>query len=173
MPQFMMPGKEAPEFADLDQFTQGYVEAMFWTESCHGDDFTMARWHDADTQEEIADGSADGNIPSDAGFTDLHPDAIADIIADCVAFQKAAAAPLAIAYAGDYSADQAGHDFWLTRNGHGTGFWDRDALNGDGVAGVDGTLGRQLTAFAKEAGEPQVWFADHVQYGSEPFVYHS
>mgnify|MGYP000679953472 FL=1 len=20
---------------------------------------------------------------------------------------------------------QAGHDFWLTRNGHGTGFWDR------------------------------------------------
>ena len=24
-----------------------------------------------------------------------------------------------------YSAeDLAGHDFWLTRNGHGTGFWD-------------------------------------------------
>ena len=21
---------------------------------------------------------------------------------------------------------QAGHDFWLTRNGHGAGFWDRD-----------------------------------------------
>lgn len=21
---------------------------------------------------------------------------------------------------------QAGHDFWLTRQGHGTGFWDRD-----------------------------------------------
>ena len=21
---------------------------------------------------------------------------------------------------------QAGHDFWLTRNGHGDGFWDRD-----------------------------------------------
>lgn len=21
---------------------------------------------------------------------------------------------------------QAGHDLWLTRNGHGTGFWDRD-----------------------------------------------
>lgn len=21
--------------------------------------------------------------------------------------------------------EQAGHDFWLTRNGHGTGFWDR------------------------------------------------
>lgn len=22
--------------------------------------------------------------------------------------------------------DQIGHDFWLTRNGHGVGFWDRD-----------------------------------------------
>lgn len=22
--------------------------------------------------------------------------------------------------------DQAGHDFWLTRNGHGAGFWDGD-----------------------------------------------
>lgn len=22
--------------------------------------------------------------------------------------------------------EYAGHDFWLTRNGHGTGFWDRD-----------------------------------------------
>jgi len=22
--------------------------------------------------------------------------------------------------------EQIGHDFWLTRNGHGSGFWDRD-----------------------------------------------
>ncbi len=25
-----------------------------------------------------------------------------------------------------YKVSQAGHDFWLTRNGHGSGFWDRD-----------------------------------------------
>jgi len=24
-----------------------------------------------------------------------------------------------------YTIEQAGHDFWLTRNGHGAGFWDR------------------------------------------------
>jgi hypothetical protein len=24
-----------------------------------------------------------------------------------------------------YTIDQAGHDLWLTRNGHGAGFWDR------------------------------------------------
>ena len=26
--------------------------------------------------------------------------------------------------------EQAGHDFWLTRNGHGAGFWDRGDLYG-------------------------------------------
>lgn len=25
-----------------------------------------------------------------------------------------------------YAAGQLGHDLWLTRNGHGVGFWDRD-----------------------------------------------
>lgn len=27
-----------------------------------------------------------------------------------------------------YTADRLGHDLWLTRNGHGAGFWDRDEL---------------------------------------------
>lgn len=26
---------------------------------------------------------------------------------------------------------QFGHDFWLTRNGHGSGFWDREEIWGD------------------------------------------
>ena len=28
----------------------------------------------------------------------------------------------------DYPAEQVGHDLWLTRNGHGAGFWDRIEL---------------------------------------------
>lgn len=56
-----------------------------------------------------------------------------------------------------YDAERFGHDFWLTRNGHGTGFWDRDelavptanpaalALDRDGVAyPVAPELGRAL-----------------------------
>ena len=35
----------------------------------------------------------------------------------------------------DWSDEQIGHDFWLTRNGHGAGFWDRDL----------GEVGEQLT----------------------------
>lgn len=34
--------------------------------------------------------------------------------------------------------DYAGHDFWLTRNSHGAGFWDR--------AGVDEEVGQHLSA---------------------------
>jgi hypothetical protein len=30
-------------------------------------------------------------------------------------------------YLSDDAIEQAGHDFWLSRNGHGTGFWDRDS----------------------------------------------
>lgn len=50
--------------------------------------------------------------------------------ADCAEF-IAACGPLfyqAINCDG-YSAQQFGHDFWLTRCGHGVGFWDRDALS--------------------------------------------
>lgn len=30
----------------------------------------------------------------------------------------------------DKRPDQVGHDFWLTRNGHGAGFWDRPEVYG-------------------------------------------
>ena len=30
----------------------------------------------------------------------------------------------------DYPAAQVGHDLWLTRNGHGAGFWDRPEVYG-------------------------------------------
>lgn len=42
-----------------------------------------------------------------------------------------------------FDASRAGHDFWLTRNGHGAGFWD-------GVYPDD--IGRALTAAAKAYG---------------------
>jgi hypothetical protein len=31
-----------------------------------------------------------------------------------------------VIYLAEFSANGAGHDFWLTRNGHGAGFWDRN-----------------------------------------------
>lgn len=45
---------------------------------------------------------------------------------------------------GIYSIEQAGHDFWLTRNGHGAGFWDR---------GLRKDIGEKLTIAAESMGE--------------------
>jgi len=47
--------------------------------------------------------------------------------------------------------EQVGHDFWLTRNGHGAGFWDGD---------YEKELGDKLTAIAKEFPEINIYVGD-------------
>lgn len=93
--------RDASEKAGTDDFTRGYIECLYFT----------------DTGE-------DDQPASDAP---LSADALASIIEDCEAFKAIAALPLAHAYAHfpEYDAAQAGRDFWFTRNGHGVGFWDR------------------------------------------------
>lgn len=46
---------------------------------------------------------------------------------------------------------QIGHDLWLTRNGSGTGFWDREDVYGE-------ALSRILSAMAKAMGGHDVTF---------------
>lgn len=53
---------------------------------------------------------------------------------------------------GGWSDAQAGHDFWLTRNGHGAGFWDRSEL--------DEEIGKQLTDASKKFGEVDLYVGD-------------
>ena len=49
-----------------------------------------------------------------------------------------------------YNAASAMHDFALTRNGHGAGFWDRGL----------GAIGEELTAIAKGFGSHEVYLGD-------------
>lgn len=49
-----------------------------------------------------------------------------------------------------HSWTQVGIDFWLTRNGHGAGFWDRGA----------GEVGEQLTEASKAYGESHLYVSD-------------
>lgn len=46
-----------------------------------------------------------------------------------------------------WTPEQVGHDLWLTRNGHGTGFWDRGK----------GEAGKALSDIAKTFGPAYVW----------------
>lgn len=41
----------------------------------------------------------------------------------------------------DWTDEQIGHDFWLTRNGHGSGFWDRGLPYGDELSAIAKTYG--------------------------------
>jgi hypothetical protein len=49
-----------------------------------------------------------------------------------------------------WSDEQLGHDFWLTRNRHGAGFWDRS----------QGGPGDKLTALAHSYGESNLYVGD-------------
>lgn len=103
----------ATYFADADPFVQGCITGMFFCE-----------------QENLENPTLDQL--SDAFWT--------KITNDCRLFQRSAAKLLAQAYADphnsrdSYCAEQAGRDFWYTRNHHGTGFWDRNlGIVGDGL----------------------------------------
>ena len=40
-----------------------------------------------------------------------------------------------------WTAEQIGHNLWLDRNGHGTGFWDRDLPNGNELSNIAKEMG--------------------------------
>lgn len=93
------------EWRDLDSFTQGYIEAAFFTSS-----------------------DENGNA-LEQGFAVLAPETLAVMTADCAKFCEGSAWLRAVNAAKYYEfpgEEQAGHDFWFTRNGHGCGFWDGD-----------------------------------------------
>lgn len=92
---------------NVEEFIHGYVEALLAT-------------------------SDEGDSPMSKHFSvdDLSPDAVDRIQADCRSFLHMAGPYLTPekyvgASVGSLEA-HAGHDFWLTRCGHGAGFWDGD-----------------------------------------------
>jgi hypothetical protein len=114
----------APADDEPDAFVWAYIEAMLWAST-----------------------DGDGN-PLDDEFSaaDVAPEALASIIADCRAF-RAAAGSLLDRYG---TTEQGGHDFFLTRCHHGTGFWDRGY----------GEAGERLTDFAHSFGEVYPYAGD-------------
>jgi hypothetical protein len=123
----------------LDSFVKGYIVAALWS-----------------TNDES---TPSGGNPLDAnyGIEDVSDELLEKMVADCDKFRAENADDLKQAYErynviyGTDGESYAGHDFWLTRNGHGCGFWDRDELEADG-------LGERLTDAAQQFGE--CWIYD-------------
>ena len=86
----------------LDPFIRQYIETALWSS------------HDE------SDKSGDESMDTNYGIEDVAQETLQKMADDCRSFQEENAK-----YLRDYPDEQAGHDFWLTRNGHGAGFWDR------------------------------------------------
>ena len=119
----------------MNPFAQSYTEAAIWSSI------------------------DDEGEPLDRNYSpeDMAPETIARIIADCATFEAdnhtLFTEENCLRYGPDCTTptERAGHDFWLTRNGHGAGFWDGDWK--EPAASV-------LTAAAKKFGELDLYVGD-------------
>jgi len=97
----------------MDEFTRAYIEAALWSSNDESDE--------------------SGGEPMDRNYdqSDIDADTLAEMVTDCERFQRENIEHIAwdnlAHFPHRYSThERAGHDFWLTRNGHGAGFWDGD-----------------------------------------------
>lgn len=129
---------------DIESFLHHYIVAALWSTNDESDE--------------------SGEEPFDANYdeSDLAPETLEAMRKDCIAFLEAAQGLIndktclrSNQWLGDgvYSAlDLAGHDFWLTRCGHGVGFWEDDRW--------EESAGKKLDALSKEAGEVWLYLGD-------------
>lgn len=114
------------QFSDLPNFTQAYIQCALWSST--------------DEQGE----------PLDRRFgpEDLAPETAGRMIDDCASFQADNQDDLR---SSGLSSERAGHDFWLNRNGHGSGFWDEGP----------GPVFRRLSDAAKVWGSFDLYVGDN------------
>jgi len=99
-----------------DAFLMAYVECMLWS----------------------SQSDCESSVTDEHSFMDLSDEANKQVVDDCNDFQESFGELMV-----GLDASQCGHDFWLTRNGHGAGFWDRGY----------GEVGKKLTEASKAYGE--------------------
>lgn len=111
----------------MNKITQAYLECALWSS----------------TQD-------DGSPFDDSyGIEDFHPDSVKKADEEISDFLSSLESEN-IQWREELSEEQFGHDFWLTRNRHGAGFWDRGL----------GELGEMLTKWAHSYGSSDVYLGD-------------
>lgn len=122
---------------ELDEFTSAYIQAALWSTN------------------DGADESGGDYLDQNYGPDHLSPETLDRFKADCAKFQALYGHLLTRANRrrrDDISPEAlGGHDFWLTREGHGSGFWDGD---------WEKNVGETLTAAAKSFGELELEVGD-------------
>lgn len=83
-----------------------------------------ALWSSHDNSDDSGGDPLDDNYDS----TDFSDEAFIESVSDCESFRDCQADLL-----GDVEPSTAGHNFWLSRNGHGAGFFDSGCEHADAL----------------------------------------
>ena len=116
---------------EIEEAVGGYIDCALWSSST---------------------GTEGGPEYFDELDADLSEESKHEMRVDCEDFIKSNSEDIALflALSLDHTPRQVGVDFWLTRNGHGAGFWDRGA----------GDVGRRLSEASKAYGSSDVYVGD-------------
>jgi hypothetical protein len=117
----------------LERFVNAYVACALWSST--------------DQTNEQGGESLDRNYDA----RDIAPVTMLRIVKECLEFSILCEDDIAQWDGKGTAEEQAGHDFWLTRNGHGAGFWDGDWPEG---------AGQRLTDASKCYGEINLYADD-------------
>lgn len=112
---------------DVERFLRAYIECALWSTNDESDE--------------------SGGEPFDRNYgpEDLHEETLKGMREDCERFLAENWEDIKT------KLDSAGHDFWLTRNGHGAGFWDGDWPE---------DVGERLTEASRNWGEVYLYLGD-------------
>ncbi len=113
---------------NLSPIVVAYIEAALWSSTNEGG------------KTECLDG--------EYSLSDIHADTLQKMSDTCSKFVAENAEELK-----GIEDKQIGHDLWLTRNSHGTGFWDRPEVYGEENA-------KKLTDAAHKLGECNLYVGD-------------
>lgn len=128
--------------SERDEFTKGYISCALWCGVIahkHDDDCPCSDEHDDPASPD--DCTCDPELVSstDAGLdalddSDLSKDALKCLTDDAHAFYTDEVADLR---ASTLTMERSGHNFWLTRNRPGAGFWDDKSRGKEADAALD------------------------------------
>jgi len=122
-----MGTKEKWSDSDIDEIVNSYIETALWSSNDIDDDEPMDKEYTIHDIDEAGRECAERDVKAFLLKADqLTPDTMYYLCME---------------------VGRIGHDFWLTRNGHGAGFWDGDYDKDD----VE--MGKYLTDIAKSFGE--------------------
>lgn len=147
---------------DINQILKGYIDAALWTEEERLKDDYQSEYGDEeeydsedDELEKLIKISANLNKKSFENFTreDIEPDSLIKAYTEIKKFLDLAGDSVIEAIETN-GLERLGHDIWLTRNGHGAGFFDHS---------YDDENEKKLMQAAKALKEVNIYINDNLR----------